>query len=332
MLHRKALPKLETLEQLQLSYTSSSVAKKSESSCKTYIKHYRKIYDNYAVKAFPPSKHSIKVFLTALAYQGYSSSALQQARAAIKWETVRRGHEWLTDHDQVSIKYLIKGAANTNDRDTRQVKPITNDLLRPIIKMLEPDNQVHTIFATMWAVAHDALLRHEELANLCIKDVRWSESKATLNIFDPKTAKGKTQHAYLYNNHPLSGYSLLKAMWKQLKLSERSDKSALLFPKVSDSFPTIVEIHADDESTHKSFYVSFLRQRLLLAGISNITDFTPHSFRTGGATDLHNKGASEDLIKRLGRWRSATYKLYIRHIPEEEIQKANIALSKYARA
>src|SRR5690349_10529472 len=39
--------------------------------------------------------------------------------------------------------------------------------------------------------------------------------------------------------------------------------------------------------------------------------FAGHSFRRGGATDLHHGGATAEEIKKRGRWRSACYRRYV---------------------
>lgn len=93
------------------------------------------------------------------------------------------------------IGLLIRGAGRSNDGITRRVKPITNQLLRPLIKMLDPADVTHTIFTTMWAAALDGLLRHDDLAKLQIGDVQWSPRRAVLSIYDAKTGKGKYQYA-----------------------------------------------------------------------------------------------------------------------------------------
>ena len=47
-------------------------------------------------------------------------------------------------------------------------------------------------------------------------------------------------------------------------------------------------------------------------GVSNYTSFKTHSFSIGAASSYFEKGVSEQDIKKLGRWKSDTFKGYIR--------------------
>ena len=46
-------------------------------------------------------------------------------------------------------------------------------------------------------------------------------------------------------------------------------------------------------------------------------DFSMHSFRIGGATELFRRGVRREVIKILGRWHGLTYEVYIRPTAEE---------------
>lgn len=326
ILHSKLLPEADQLSKLQGFYSGEGVAKKSRTSYKTYIGQYQTICDHYHVQAWPPTIASLSTFFTAKAHQGYTSSSLKQAKAGLKYETTRRAMQWLTDSQLLPISAIIKGAARLNNGATRRVSAMTNDLMRPLIKMMDASNQAHMVFATMWTVAHDALLRHDELCNLRVEDVEWHDSQAILTIRDPKTGKGRSQTAKLDNNHPMSGYAMLRTMCQKGRVNNKADKGRNLFPRIQEA-GTGYTVTKSTTPTSPALYVRFLRQRLHLAGVTSAADFTPHSFRAGGATDLHKQGATGEEIKDRGRWRTATYRVYIRPMPTEEIQCARKALA-----
>lgn len=59
----------------------------------------------------------------------------------------------------------------------------------------------------------------------------------------------------------------------------------------------------------------FMRQvsTLLAAAGYDISRYSSHSFRKGGAVSLQHSGAEDSIIRTLGRWKSDAYHLYLRH-------------------
>ena len=58
--------------------------------------------------------------------------------------------------------------------------------------------------------------------------------------------------------------------------------------------------------------------------------FNTHSFRIGAATSAAVMGASSRAIKRLGRWRSRTFKAYIRPQPPDRARPTNHSKFKHS--
>jgi hypothetical protein len=64
----------------------------------------------------------------------------------------------------------------------------------------------------------------------------------------------------------------------------------------------------------KSAFIKELRRNLLLLGI-DYKLYSGHSLRRGGAMSAKASGASDELIRILGRWSSDSYKIYIKCVP-----------------
>ena len=64
----------------------------------------------------------------------------------------------------------------------------------------------------------------------------------------------------------------------------------------------------------KASFIRMLRKQLKVLNI-DYAQYSGHSLRRGGAVSAKASGASEELIKVLGRWSSDAYKLYLHHIP-----------------
>ncbi|KAM3936674.1 uncharacterized protein RB166_018500 [Leptodactylus fuscus] len=70
-------------------------------------------------------------------------------------------------------------------------------------------------------------------------------------------------------------------------------------------------VHADGSCLSKFQFVQVLRKGLGFLGLSS-GDFSSHSFRIGAATKAALWGLPEDAIRRIGRWESDRFRLYVR--------------------
>ena len=90
--------------------------------------------------------------------------------------------------------------------------------------------------------------------------------------------------------------------------------------KASPDAPLFL-FHNDAPVTHR--LLSFrMKQIFEAAGLSADKISLPHSLRAGVATDAAALQLPEPVIKRLGRWKSEAYKLYIR---PSDAQTASLA-------
>lgn len=68
-------------------------------------------------------------------------------------------------------------------------------------------------------------------------------------------------------------------------------------------------------------FIEELRKALSGSGCDPM-DYAGHSFRRGGATWLHNCGASSEMIKLMGHWSSDCYREYISNADKDREQTA----------
>lgn len=70
-------------------------------------------------------------------------------------------------------------------------------------------------------------------------------------------------------------------------------------------------LHADGSPLTKFQFQSVFKRLLVSLGC-NSSEFGTHSFRIGAATEAARLGLSDDVVKRIGRWRSSRFGGYIR--------------------
>jgi hypothetical protein len=80
-------------------------------------------------------------------------------------------------------------------------------------------------------------------------------------------------------------------------------------------------VHADGVQVTRYQFNAVLKMGLKMAEVDE-SSLRAHSFRIGAATTACLVGLSEDEIKGLGRWRSASVKSYIR-VPTSSLSKGS---------
>ena len=84
-------------------------------------------------------------------------------------------------------------------------------------------------------------------------------------------------------------------------------------------------IQEDGSPLTRIALVSWLRVTLSAAGIDP-SRFAGHSFRIGAASVAAARGVADSTIQCLGRWKSDSFKCYIR-IPRDELTAISITIS-----
>ena len=74
-------------------------------------------------------------------------------------------------------------------------------------------------------------------------------------------------------------------------------------------------------------FLSSLQDLCTLSGINN-KGYSGHSFRIGAATSCAKRGIEDHLIQSLGRWRSNSYKTYVR-VSKNAIKNAQNKMAIY---
>lgn len=274
----------------------------------------------YHFAPWPATEETLSAFITYLFMSNQAPSTIRSTFSAIKKEQqVNRRLPWISEDAELRLRLTMKGASRSSSKPTRRASPITNRMLHSLLRTLDPSSDRHVISAAMWTTAHDGLLRISELLDLRLQDVHFFPSLIILDIHDSKAHKGQAapEQVRLEDTGPLSAFRLLTAYFARFSLN-LLPSDFFLFPSAGRRF----ESHAFGykRMTIDSFD-DILFAHLSFLGLSphQLALFTTHSFRAGGATDLHLQGLSVEEIMRRGRWMSTIYKIYIREEPHEII-------------
>ena len=94
--------------------------------------------------------------------------------------------------------------------------------------------------------------------------------------------------------------------------------AVLDYLKIRGPRPGILFIHKNGGALTRSQLVKGIRKMLEAYSDINPRNYNSHSLRIGAATIAASTGVPETDIKRLGRWKSTAYQLYIRP-PQSEL-------------
>ena len=78
---------------------------------------------------------------------------------------------------------------------------------------------------------------------------------------------------------------------------------------------------ADGKPLTRERFVERVREALRLAGVDH-NSYSGHSFRAGAATTAAKNGVGDATIKKLGRWKSSAYQLYLKP-PRSELARVS---------
>jgi integrase len=115
----------------------------------------------------------------------------------------------------------------------------------------------------------------------------------------------------------LNGYNCLRAYW--------TDHALHNFHAHQPLFPALPN---KDTPFSVSEYRQFLESALTRLGYTH-TDYSPHSLRSGGATDLFTRHFLPPKdVQQLGRWASDAFWIYLRDNPHVQGVQIAAALAK----
>ena len=258
----------------------------------------------HSVRLSPSLPLSVDLLLLYIAHMystGFASSTISSHCSAIGF--VHHINSLPNPSHHPTVLRIIKRLTSTNPPDIRM--PITIGLLGKLLHCLRhtcSSSYQILLFTAMFTTAFFAMLRISELTvtNLSshvimLNDVLVDKDFIILTI---KSFK----------------HSLCPA---SIRLLPRSDylcpvKALLSFMIVRGNKFGPLFAYPNGEGIQRSFFTKHLHVCIHSIYPLHSHKYKSHSFRIGGATYLAQQGASDDQIRRAGRWRSNAFQAYVR--------------------
>jgi hypothetical protein len=239
--------------------------------------------------------------------------------------------------DHFGITHMLQGVRRLKPGGTKQKLPITLALLHIIVSSCDLDTPAGAAIASACTIAFFAFLRksnvtvgkqrqNNEFKNALTAGNIWVDYETYtlwIRLTCTKTIQfGERVLTIPIVGHPGSPIDPVRLWENHLNHSDlprKANEPAFAYQKNRGGTWTNL--------THATF-VKHVKQAVRTAGLDS-AKYAAHSFRRGGATFAAAAGASADMIKALGDWRSDAYQLYI-CVSETARHKAATLIAQWA--
>lgn len=325
------------LEQNTRDFHQAAREVKTQADHNRYVRYYKEVCHSRNVRAMPASAFGVACFLVAYATAIGSVASLDNALSAVRTELRESIGQEFTSVDEWHLKKVRRGLRKSFRAPVRRKQPMTLAILVQLLSRLDLSKLPDLMHISMAFLAHDGCFRMGDVVNLRWSDVFWEMGadgapKAVKIVV--RVSKARYESApedVRIPRYKLGGVYLCAVQFLWLYMQHgtvlkrvRDNPEAYLFDMPSpQSRAGVEEDRVRSRPTFKNMFITRLRQLLREAGLKP-EDFAGHSFRAGGATDLHSGGLPTALGMMLGRWRSQeAYFLYLRERPD--LQGAHIS-------
>lgn len=320
-----------------------ALADRTRANYSTVVRNYTQFCSSLGFNPFPCSSLPVANFLAHYVISlGHSARSIPNILTALKDTELSHHGSWLTLSEEHFVDRVHRGLLKYDRRPVLRKLPLTLSVLTRMRDHLDLSQLPALQFFSMVFLAHDGLLRFSELYYLRLQDVLWKNlsvsnleaqiciriSKTTTTIpYDPQDPYCNVHIELYFDKHgqPFCAAHYLRLYWISMGFDSicHSHPDASLFPRFKG--PALAErLHVP---TPKSRYLKILHSVLLAAGIDP-SQYSGHSGRSGGATDLFHGQASAINIQRQMRSRSDAYLLYCRDNIEKRSEDISSAFNR----
>lgn len=243
-----------------------------------------------------------------------SSRSLDNVYSNIKVYLLHKGHGELSNMESAQLRLLIKQLKYEDLSAGNRKWPLTRKHLDFIASSMDLGDKYQLQTITMFAVAHDGLLRAGELlSERKCQHVLWHSDDEGFDLLLDRTKTNLSGPSIMVSFRDYSGeFTAVKLLRKWFELCLLWNKSStVLFPSR--------QFNGDFNWSKTMSYGSLLsrvKHQCHRVGL-DAKYYGCHSFRAGGATDLFVARVPYHIIKRMGRWKSDAAMIYYRD--EEDV-------------
>lgn len=263
---------------------------------------------------WPPSLVSIGGYICQfIAGNRGSTRSLGNVLSALRCYARGSGLPWLSTSDAYRLQRLRQQLEYHDTTPSRIKKAATLGIVHRVVSQLDPSRLENRWFALCCLLAHNGLLRGGELfSGIRVQDVEWdfSSRSVALQLFRTKTHRRGDPIIVRIPDYPgLSAYKALLSWFEEHRLWRHPH--LFLIPDLTISTDAPPQAHFQREGLIQGWR-GMIKRLFAAAGLPS-EQYSGHSFRAGGATDLFSMRVPYPMVKQAGRWRSDAALRYYRN-------------------
>ena len=270
------------------------------------------------VTAFPASYESVGGFVAqkVAALHG-SAKSVANIVSSLHIFSLQCNHPWLSERDLYRLTRIRKQLVLQDPVPIRRRHPLVLSMIEQIIKcyLCPKYSSYNLLQATMMLVAHNGLLRGGELlSGFKVEHVAWDHRNRSFTIHHAGPTKTvRTQqgiHVRITDYRgSKSAYQYLVKWFNDQNLWTK--KGSFIFPFYHRACKGADAFFDFQQQASRKWFERITRRAVASLGVDP-AEYTLHSFRAGGATDLFVIGVPYAKIKKYGRWVSDAGLVYYR--------------------
>lgn len=257
------------------------------------------------VAVFPVEPISCALFLQYLLDSTNSVSSINCAFYAFKWLHDLAGVSSPTSHPTVIA--VKEGAIRlASSPVSHRKEPLEAEHLRKLMNKTDLNDLLQLRNLVMFVLAFSGFLRFSELSLIRAKDIKFSDGFISIFIEKSKMDQLRDgQSVVIAQSHSsLCPVALLRLYISSSHISLDSDEYIFRPISASKSCKRLVSVNKPlSYSTYRESFKKSFRDI-----VPDITTFSTHSARSGGATSAAKFGVPDRNFQRHGRWASVSAK------------------------
>jgi Phage integrase family len=258
-----------------------------------------------------PPYEAVGDFLIAfqLRNDGHTAS-LPGVLSNLRTQYRKRGIPFLTTQSEALISALLAQLRLCDTTPVNAKSPLRFLLIVRIIAKMDLTDVTQLQEGTALSFGNNSLLRTKEAtAGLRASDFIWKQHSVVVHLKPTKTERsGAGVFIEVHEStHPFSGVQMLRRLWKNRDLDNHPDE--FVFCRI-DHRKTGARLVPTIPASATSYRI-LIKSAVASIGL-NPKNYSGHSLRAGGATDLFAAGTPYYVIKKMGRWTSDAALLYFR--------------------
>ena len=274
---------------------------------------------SFSIIPLPTSETTLCYFVACLGQQGLAEASIRTYLAGVRQLQISRDLPDPKIGLMPRLQQVIRGIKVERGRDgypQQSRLPITPMILRRI-KPFWITDQPNFNSVMLWVAAMLTFFSFCRSGEVTVMDTAKFDPRADLSLSDVAV------------DNPVSP-AIISLLIKQSKTDQKRVGVKVLIGKTGDdlcpisalmsylqkrgSVPGTLFQWQDGTPLSQTAFVTATRQALTSANLL-ARDFAGHSFRIGAATTAAMAGIEDSTIQTLGRWKSSSYKLYIKMDP-----------------